>query len=542
MKRFVIVLIFLSLLPLFNLVTPGIMDAHDAPDHVARIANFYQSLSEGIIVPRWAGNLNWGYGHPILMFLYPLPSYLASLFHSLGAPLDTSVKLVFAVTYVASILTFFLWAKRQWNTGAGAVGALLYGFAPYRFVDLYVRGALGEHVAFVFPPIVFLGLLRLAKEKSVWSGILVALGVSGLILSHNAVSLMMFPLVFLYGWYVFSFESIHRREFVGKSLFYVLTGFMIAAFFWMPAFFEGKYTLRDIVTKGEFANRFVPFFQFFYSPWNYGISNFFSKALGVGQWGAVIMGMYLAAKVKDTKTRVFFWASLITLIASLVVQTSAAKWIWTSLPLLQKFQFPWRFLTVGVFVSAMIGSLVVVMLPKKLTWVGWVLASIAIITTVHMWSAKSYIVRAEPYYTGIYRSTTDTGESSPIWSIRFMEHVYEAPLELIDGDVTVQQIFRSSTVHEYEVIAGKDSRLVENTLYFPGWRVLVDEVIVPVEFQDPGHRGLMTFWVSEGVHLVRVEFMDTKLRKAATIITLMGLFVLGIASTIQLWQVKKRRR
>ena len=77
-------LILLSLFPLMDLLHPGLFDAHDSPDHVARIANFYQNLAEGTIIPRWAGNLNWGYGHPILMFLYPLPSYAASLFHFLG--------------------------------------------------------------------------------------------------------------------------------------------------------------------------------------------------------------------------------------------------------------------------------------------------------------------------------------------------------------------------------------------------------------------------------------------------------------------------
>ncbi len=78
--KYVIVLLALSIFPLLDLLHPGIPRGHDTPDHVARIANFYQSLAEGNLIPRWAGNLNWGYGHPILMFLYPLPSYIASVF------------------------------------------------------------------------------------------------------------------------------------------------------------------------------------------------------------------------------------------------------------------------------------------------------------------------------------------------------------------------------------------------------------------------------------------------------------------------------
>ena len=153
-------LIILSLFPVLDLVRPGLPMGHDTPDHVARIANFYQSLSEGNLIPRWAGNLNWGYGHPILMFLYPLPSYVASLFHVIGFSFVDSTKLVFGVAYILSALTMYLWMSSAFGKRAGLIGALLYIFAPYRFVDLYVRGAIGEHVAFVFPPLIFMECLE----------------------------------------------------------------------------------------------------------------------------------------------------------------------------------------------------------------------------------------------------------------------------------------------------------------------------------------------------------------------------------------------
>ena len=91
-----IILIILSIIPIIDLLQPGLPLTHDGKDHVARIANFYQNLDEGVIIPRWGGNLNWGYGHPVLMFLYPLPSYFASFFHFLGNSLVDSVKIVFA--------------------------------------------------------------------------------------------------------------------------------------------------------------------------------------------------------------------------------------------------------------------------------------------------------------------------------------------------------------------------------------------------------------------------------------------------------------
>src|SRR3989344_693366 len=146
-----------------RLIGEGMFLSHDGQDHVVRIANFYQSLSEGNLIPRWAANLNWGYGHPILMFLYPLPSYAASLFHFLGFSLVDSTKLVFALAFIASGVAMYLWLREFLGEIPAMTGAILYNFAPYRFVDLYVRGAIGEHVAFIFPPLICYFLLKLSQ-------------------------------------------------------------------------------------------------------------------------------------------------------------------------------------------------------------------------------------------------------------------------------------------------------------------------------------------------------------------------------------------
>src|SRR3989338_6291527 len=60
---------------------PGLPKTHDAETHVARSAVFFQSIQEGNILPRWAGTLNWRYGTPSIMFLYPGIPYTSALIH-----------------------------------------------------------------------------------------------------------------------------------------------------------------------------------------------------------------------------------------------------------------------------------------------------------------------------------------------------------------------------------------------------------------------------------------------------------------------------
>lgn len=526
-KRWLFVLIMLSLVPILDLWKTGLPITHDGPDHVARIANFYQSLSEGNLVPRWAGNLNWGYGHPILMFLYPLPSYVASLFHAVGFSFVDSTKLVFGVAYIASLLAMYLFASTPWGALPGLFAAVLYGFAPYRFVDLYVRGAIGEHVAFIFPPLIFYGLLRVARNnRETLGGVITALGMAGLLLSHNAIALMMLPLIAGYIIYLYIFESKRSLSYLLLTTFYLLLGFALSAFFWVPAFFEGKYTLRDIVTKGDFSARFVPWQWFFVSPWNYGGGNEFTKEIGILQWLSIISAFIIFFRIKSRGVKWFIGGSLVSIVLSLWLMTDSAGFVWEKFTLLQKFQFPWRFLTISVLLSSLLGGFVVSHIPKKITVpviVGFV--GLIFLSTWGMWSAKEYMVRNDDFYSGIYEGTTDTGESSPIWSIRFMEHQPKAVYEAIEGEAMIVLGFRNSTRHEFTVSAKTDARIVDNTLYFPGWSVLVDDQKIPVEFQDPTYRGLMTFLVSKGEHRIVVDFGETKLRKMANVLSLGGLII-----------------
>lgn len=509
-------IIVLTSLPLWALLMPGLPVTHDGVDHVARIANFYQSLKEGNIIPRWAANLNWGYGHPILMFLYPLPSYIASFFHWIGFSFVDSTKIVFGLAMIASGLSMYLWLGRSFGKRAGIIGALLYVFAPYRFVDLYVRGALGEHVAFVFPPLI----LYFLHKRSFFGA---SVSLAALILSHNAMALMFLPIIGLYGVYLVLFEEKNK-------ILFIILGFGLSAFFWIPAFFEGKYTLRDIVTVGDAVTRFVPWTWFMYSPWNYGQGDSLTKSLGLAQWAGIIASLLVLWRTKVKKERVIIISSLVILLFSFFIMTSWSKPVWLTVTILQKFQFPWRFLSVSVFAAAVLGA-IAFSRTRKIFIIPYSLFIILI--TVGMWHPKAYVTHDESFYSGIYFSTTDTGESSPIWSTRSMEHTAGAPLEVIDGDASITNGFRSSTVHEYTVRVFKPTLFLENTVYFPDWKIYVDGVRTQIQFQNPNYRGLITFQMPPGNHAVRVVFEDTKIRRTANIITIISISVLAFCLLIR---------
>jgi len=528
---FIFLIVSISLIALVDLFHPGLPLTHDGQDHVARIANFYQNLSEGNIIPRWAGNLNWGYGHPILEFLYPSPSYLASFFHFFGFTLVDSVKLVFGASFILSGLAMYFFIKELLNDDKAAFFAsALYIIAPYRFVDLYVRGAIGEHVAFIFPPLIFYFLIKLSKSNSYWHVLGGLLSLAGLILSHNAITLMFLPLISIYIFYLF-FQCVNKKYFIYNILYLLFFGLGLSAFFWIPAFMEGKYTLRDIVTGGgEYLTSFVMWKDFFFGQWSYGGTLTLSKQIGIINWvgvlGSIISIYYLHRK--RNKLWVICLGSVLIFWITLFLMTSSSNPIWQSITILQKFQFPWRFLSVTVFLSALMGGILLFVIPNQYKRIVLLIFIVGLlVVNKDYWHAQGFLQKKEGFYSGIYNGTTDTGESAPIWSVRFMERKPKSRVEIISGYGKVIEIKRKIINREYKVIASSKVRILENTLYFPGWTVLVDGKKQEIEFQDQNHRGLITFNVNKGEHFVNIIFKETKIRLFSDTVSLVSVITVG---------------
>lgn len=527
-KLFILLIFALSIIPVITLFHPGLPITHDGQDHVARIANFYQNLLDGNLVPRWGANLNWGYGHPILEFLYPLPSYIASVFHFLSFSLVDSVKIVFGLGMVISLLSMYLWLAQFLSKYAALFGAILYTYAPYRFVETYVRGDIGENLAFAFIPLVLFFLYKSYKKSDYKYTLLGGISLALLILSHNAISLMFVPFIFLYGIFLL-YLSKNNRKYLINFISIFLLGFLVSIFFWLPALLEGKYTLRNIVTKGAYITSFTTIAKLIYGPWSYGGSGLFTVQLGPFSWLAVLFSPVLIfiQKKNNDKNFIFSIFLLIYTLFAVFLMLPVSNFIWSKSILLQNFQFPWRFLAITVFASAVIGALVLDNVFKKIK-ISVLTVSILVILFISSFylNAKGYLQKPESFFTGIYKSTTDTGESSPIWSIRFMEKTPPAHLEVIDGDGKIKELTRTSTYHKYQINVNKPTLLKENTLYFPGWEILANGKPLNVEFQNMNYRGVMLFHLTKGNYNLEVKYQETKLRLIADIISLISIAAL----------------
>src|SRR5690606_13184976 len=160
--------------------------AADYAIHLYRTMEFGQAWAPGVLFPRWAPNLAFGYGYPLFVFAPPLPYLLGLLFHSLGASFETALKLVV-------ILTIFLYAGGMYllvrqllgSVQAGLVAAVAYTFAPFALREaLLYGGNVPQFMAIGLFPWSLWALTRAARERSWGWTALAALFYAAIVLSH----------------------------------------------------------------------------------------------------------------------------------------------------------------------------------------------------------------------------------------------------------------------------------------------------------------------------------------------------------------------
>jgi hypothetical protein len=344
---------------------------------------------------------------------------------------------------------------------------------------------------------------------------------------------MFLPVIFLYSIYL-SYVKKSWVKFI-LSVGSVIYGFFLSAFFIIPAFFEGKYTLRDIVTGDEYKARFVDPIRLIFSSWSHGISGQFSVEVGYLHMLGVLSSplvIYKLLKSRRKKLAIFLIGLLGIFLVSIFLLLSISNFVYEIFTTLKKFQFPWRFLSLTVFSSSILASLLLVLVKSKVMKKIIIVISILMLVSIshEKWQANGYLQKPDTFYTSVYSGTTDTGESSPIWSVRFME---EKPLkyaEIIEGSGKIKELSRSSVLHSYFVtVESEMARVRENTLYFPGWKVIDNgREIENIEYQDPANRGLVTYDLEKGTHEVDIKFVDTKVRTISNYLSILAfIFVLG---------------
>ena len=379
----------------------SVNDTHDGNHHIARSYDVVQTSQEGHFPLRWAGSLNYDCGVPIFNFFYPLIYYLVIPVNYVVGDVIQSLKIIDFATFFIGTVFFYLWLKRELKeTWPAFVGAILYLYAPYRFLLVYVRGS-PEFMAYAILPVVLYFIAVTFSQDNIKrfgiSAFISAVFGGLLTISHNFTVMFLMPIIFIY--LVFKIYKSQwlevrlippRVKFIkdsGKKFFLIILSFLsyfgLGAFFILPAFLEQKFTKLEIASF-IYKEHFPELWQVIRSKWGYFYSasgtdlDGMSFMLGYAHWivlGLVSLWLVITlAKVLKLGKRslnefftgnawILIYLSLSALFIFLLLPISLP--VWEALPILQRIQFPWRILGICVFAISALFPFWIVKFKKR---------------------------------------------------------------------------------------------------------------------------------------------------------------------------------
>lgn len=527
MKRFLplIIPIIASLIISFPFFQSGYFASDDGQWAVIRLADMKRTLRDGQFPARWSEYLNHGYGYPVFNFAYPLPYYLGALISGTGPGLVVTIKILFVLSVLLSGIGMYLLVRELGGLWPGVIASVLYVSAPFRLVDLYQRGSLGESLAFaVFPFLCYAGV-RYILEPSGSRMVACAALFAAMIMTHNALAFLFLPFWLIFLCVVIISYSEHLRRYSVRYLLpMILLGLGLSAFFWVPALMEKQLialSQQRLANPGEHT---VAVRDYLYSPWfSEGKRQFALGWVHIVGFVISMLTYVFSGAIDRKKYRTLCIFLVVGLFVCLFLTTRDSVYLWENTAL-SSVDFPWRLLPVIVFFLSL--ATVFIGIYKFTVILGCVVAAAAMIWTVSIGIPIERIDSPDEYYFTNDATTTSADELMPVW---VKEKPTDRPAEkvvVVSGQSTLSDISFDSRSVAFRVSALTPSVVRINTIYYPGWRFTIDEKPVDSNYRNP--QGVMELDVSNGSHDIVGTFSETPLRQAANGVSAISIVLCGI--------------
>ncbi len=533
----VLLLFFISVVMCWPLFRNEFPFTHDFVNSLMKHLAMRDFFGRGQFLPVWVPDYYYGYGGAVFNFYPPLFSFLSASVGWLGVPSALAINLASFLVVFLSGWAMFVFLKELTSRSGAFLGAAAYMMAPYHTVDLYIRGAHSELVAFVFMPLILWGIRKVIKDPCSLYFCMTALSVAGLLLSHGTTALFFLPIAILYlMWLGFVQNEDKLRNFC-LSLFAIFSGLALAAFSIFPAIFEHKYldTRRFLNGHFDYHGHFLYPSQFLFSsdqcaffklptltmavPFHFGWIYFFGFCVGI-----LCVCIFMSREIKNTY--LFF---LVLLLITLGMMTVYSKAIWEGLSILKGAQFPWRLLAPASFFICVLISAPGSLPNDKYRRIICVLGVMLILFT-RLPDFKSPGWRNWPKATSYGELRTIEPLPRDFQPLTAKHELTVPPDHVMDfpkgaGEILSHQQ-RSPVAHTFEVLAQTPAMACFYNYYFPGWEIYIDGQ--RASFLDNEY-GLMLFLVSPGRHHIDIHFAATPVRIVGAWISMFCLMCMILA-------------
>lgn len=531
-RKWVLLAIVVSLFIGRALLTNKHFHTHD-DIQVFRVNEYVQCIKNNQIPCRWSDSLGKGYGYPLFIFYPPVIYLIPTLIHLAGLSIITSLNLLAFLTFPLAAYSMYKFAYViSRSEKLSFLVSVAYTIIPYHALNVFVRGVYAETLAWSVLPLILERIYTLikTKRKSYSLAILLTL----LLLTHNISAMIIYPLSVLWAIILLVKYRPHPSR-IKIILLNMLIPIGTSAFFLFPALIEKPLVQTQSMIFGYYSyiNHFISLKQLFISNyWGYGGSTFgtefdgMSFMIGKPYWVIFIIFvglsfyLWLRSKKRSIDLIAIYFVFFSVVFTFLTHNRSTV--IWSTIPLLQYVQFPWRFIGLAGAFMLMSSVYLVRKYTKKFT------TTVVLVGATFLILTYSSLFQPEQYdnFTDIDYINGDLTE------LQKQEHLFDylpVTANSIPDEFASSLIFdatyvsavsenRTSSTFELILVAEENDLLTLSIYDYPGWQVYIDDQLA--EITPHPNYGFIQLEVSPGRHLIKGKFSDTGDRIIANYISI----------------------
>lgn len=229
----------------------------DGIQHICRIIGTKQTLADKQFLPMIMSNLCNNFGYSWNIFYSPLTAYMSVVFRIFNFSYVNCLKLCMFVIVLLSGITMYKFALRiTKNKKLATLASIIYILAPYRITDMYIRTALAELASFIFIPIVFEELYIIVNEEK--KSYKLALGATGLILTHQVIAMYTAIICFIY--LIVFFKKLKSKTVLKNIGVNLLFCILMTSFYWVGLLQHYLNTSYEVFVPGRMEREEVLIF------------------------------------------------------------------------------------------------------------------------------------------------------------------------------------------------------------------------------------------------------------------------------------------
>ncbi|OGE72403.1 hypothetical protein A3H40_04125 [Candidatus Daviesbacteria bacterium RIFCSPLOWO2_02_FULL_38_15] len=529
----ILAILIASIFGMKALFHPGLFTAHDIYHQIVRIYYYYQSTIDGQFPPYWISDLASGYGYPLFFFSYHLPWILSLPFLYLGVGFPITIKVIFFLGFLLSGSSMYYFCKAIFqNRLAALISSILYLWAPYHFMTIFVGASVGVVYAFIFLPLILLGI-HLSFQNKLKGLVILAISIAGLILAHFLHAIYFLPTIIIFFiWELLMTKPIlllNASKWIASGL---LLAILLSSFYLIPAFYYRNYTYAPVESgfSSLYKRNFINLSQLIYSKWGFGpiINNAkngeISFQLGISQWISLMMLILIIVFRKINKNlKKLGFIILIGVLINIFLLLNYSIWFWKIFEKIIVIDYPFRFIAALVFLSSFSIGVVLASINKNAQKILFtIILILTFYTNRNHLNVNLYTdIPVEEYLNSETTITTNTfHEYTPIKADRSLINKKGAPF--VSPDLPVENIKQETTSIDFDIETSRETNISVKQFSFPGLNTYIDQVIVQTSIDK---KGLINIHIPTGKHHIKIRFEETPLIKFSKILSVIGIIL-----------------